>query len=346
MTPPEDFAALRAVSARFGADPLLVQGPGGNTSVKAADVMWIKASGTVLADAEARDIFVAVDLPSLSAAVERDDPLADQPAHFALARDGLRPSIETCLHAVFPHRVVLHVHCVNTIAIALAEDARERLAAKLGGFRWAYVDYAKPGARLAAQVRAARAADTDVVVLGNHGLIVGGDTVEAAAKLVEEVAAALRATPGPAIAPDQGRLTELAPKGYAPAPLGHSLHDVALSPRRLALATGGSLYPDHVVFCGPGATVVDAPGTAGVPPAFSEETSAVQGGALPFLLAPGAGALLRDDASAGALAMARCLGDVLARVAEDAIPRYLTADEVRELTDWDAEKYRQALNAR
>ena len=44
--------------------------------------------------------------------------------------------------------------------------------------------------------------------------------------------------------------------------------------------------------------------------------------------------------------MARCLGDVLARVAQDAIPRYLTNDEVGELTDWDAEKYRQALNAR
>ena len=44
--------------------------------------------------------------------------------------------------------------------------------------------------------------------------------------------------------------------------------------------------------------------------------------------------------------MARCLGDVLARVGEDAIPRYLTDAEVVELTDWDAEKYRQALNAR
>ncbi len=176
MTPPADLAALRAVSARFGADPLLVQGPGGNTSVKAGDVMWIKASGTLLADAEARDIFVAVDLPPLRDAVERDDPLADQPAQFALARDGLKPSIETCLHAVFPQRVVLHVHCVNTIAIALAKDARERLAEKLGGFHWAFVDYVKPGARLAAKVRAARTADTDVVVLGNHGLIVAGDT--------------------------------------------------------------------------------------------------------------------------------------------------------------------------
>jgi rhamnose utilization protein RhaD (predicted bifunctional aldolase and dehydrogenase) len=342
MTPPDDFAALRAVSARFGADPLLVQGPGGNTSVKAGDVMWIKASGTLLADAVSRDIFVAVDLPPLRDAVERDDPLADQPTQFALARDGLKPSIETCLHAVFPHRVVLHVHCVNTIAVALAKDARERLAEKLGDFRWAFVDYVKPGARLAAKVRAARTADTDVVVLGNHGAIVAGDTVEAAAKLVEGVAAALRVTPAATAAPDWGRLSQIAEADYAPAPSGHTLHDVALSPRRLALATGGSLYPDHVVFCGPGAAVLE---TAAHRRAFAGGTPAVPG-APPFWLAPGVGALLRNNASEGALAMARCLGDVLSRVAEDAVPHYLSDEEVAELIDWDAEKYRRALNAR
>ena len=37
---------LRALSARVGADPLLVQAAGGNTSLKDQGVMWIKASGT------------------------------------------------------------------------------------------------------------------------------------------------------------------------------------------------------------------------------------------------------------------------------------------------------------
>ncbi len=118
---------------------------------------------------------------------------------------------------------------------------------------------------------------------------------------------------------------------------------MALSPRLLTLATGGSLYPDHVVFCGDGATALGPDDDAArLVDRFAERTLALP----PFLLAPGAGALLRDEASTGARAMARCLGDVLARVAEDALPRYLTGDEVRELIDWDAEKYRRALNAR
>ena len=62
MFPPADFPALKAVSARIGADPLRMQGPGGNTSVKQGATMWIKASGTELARRRARDIFVAVDL--------------------------------------------------------------------------------------------------------------------------------------------------------------------------------------------------------------------------------------------------------------------------------------------
>lgn len=54
------FATFRALSARLGSDPLRVQEPGGDTSINDGDVMWIKASGTELADAERRDIFVAV----------------------------------------------------------------------------------------------------------------------------------------------------------------------------------------------------------------------------------------------------------------------------------------------
>ncbi len=52
MLDPTIFTAFRALSARLGQDPLRVQGAGGNTSIKSDGVMWIKASGTELADAE------------------------------------------------------------------------------------------------------------------------------------------------------------------------------------------------------------------------------------------------------------------------------------------------------
>ena len=54
---PADFTAFCALSARLGRDPLQVQGPGGNTSIKDRETLWIKASGTELADAETKQIF-------------------------------------------------------------------------------------------------------------------------------------------------------------------------------------------------------------------------------------------------------------------------------------------------
>lgn len=55
------YQRLLVVSERLGRDPLQVQAAGGNTSVKRDGAMWVKASGTWLADARERDIMVAVD---------------------------------------------------------------------------------------------------------------------------------------------------------------------------------------------------------------------------------------------------------------------------------------------
>jgi rhamnose utilization protein RhaD (predicted bifunctional aldolase and dehydrogenase) len=117
---------------------------------------------------------------------------------------------------------------------------------------------------------------------------------------------------------------------------------VALSPRLTAIATGGTLYPDHVVFCGPAATALaEGEKATRVAARFSERGLKPP----PFVLAPGAGALLFRNASAGGAALARCLGDVLARIPEGAPIKYFTEDQVHDLIEWDAEKYRQALNA-
>ena len=144
--------------------------------------MWIKASGTWLAEAATRDIFVPLDHQRLVAALERDDP--DCATCMAYVRTdlnalGLRPSIETSVHALMPQPVVFHVHCVETIAWAIRDGAERLLAAPLAAFNWAFVPYARPGLPLAAAIRARLRPGTDVLVLGNHGLVVAADTVTA-----------------------------------------------------------------------------------------------------------------------------------------------------------------------
>ena len=109
MKSPE-FEALIDLSARVGADPALVQGAGGNTSIKEAGTLWIKASGLWLAQAHERDVMVPVDLDPLLAALERNDPAFEKAQGFVISEHNpswLRPSIETMVHALMPQKIVV-----------------------------------------------------------------------------------------------------------------------------------------------------------------------------------------------------------------------------------------------
>lgn len=334
-----ELEQLKAVSARIGGDPLLTQGAGGNTSLKVGGTLWIKASGTWLAHALERDIMVPVEMAPLIAAVEAIDPAAEQAHQFTIAAldsSGLRPSIETTVHALMPQRVVLHVHCVDTIAQAVRGDCVEQVGPRLAGLNWAYVPYARPGLPLALAISQHRGQRPDVLILGNHGLVVAAETVAGAEALLEDVKVRLRVAPRSAPAPDADRLAQLATGTDYRFPSSEAAHAAATDPASLNLAAKGSLYPDHVIFLGTGSVIArDGEDVAAVVARMG--TSPVS------ILFPGKGILMRKDATPGADAMARCLADVLVRIPDNAPVRVLTPEEHLQLTDWDAEKYRQDL---
>ncbi|MEJ6782753.1 class II aldolase/adducin family protein [Aminobacter sp. Piv2-1] len=334
-----ELEQLKAVSARIGCDPLLTQGAGGNTSLKVGGTLWIKASGTWLAHALTRDIMVPVEMAPLIAAVEAVDPAAEQAHQFtvtALNGSGLRPSIETTVHALMPQRVVLHVHCVDTIAFAVRSDCTEQVGPRLAGLNWAHVPYARPGLPLALAIAEHRGQRPDVLILANHGLAVAAETVDAAEVLLDDVKARLRIAPRVSPEMRTDGLVLLAAGTDYRLPQSEAAHAAATDPVSTAFAAKGSLYPDHVIFLGAGSAIAkDGENAAGV--------IARLGMSPVSLLFPGAGILMREDATPGADAMARCLADVLARVPGNAPVRVLTAAEHLQLTDWDAEKYRQDL---
>lgn len=341
----DEMACLRALSARIGADPLLVQAAGGNTSLKQDGVMWIKASGTWLRHAEERDIFVPVAIAPLRQALERDDPACESCADFVradLTSPGLRPSIETTVHASFAHRIVVHVHCVETISWAVRADAEAMLAPRLASFQWAFIPYRRPGLPLAREIRKRLKADTDVLVLGNHGLVVAAETVEAAEELLRRVVRALARPARAALSADLPALTELA-RGGLHEPAGDpAIHALAVDAVSLAQARIGTLYPDHIIFLGAGVAVMQE----GEDPKTAAARIGLSGRPEPRLIAvPGKGVLLSKDVTPAMLAMARCLADVTARLGESDPARALTREDELALVNWDAEKYRQSLPA-
>ena len=332
MTPPTDIdplAALRDCSARLGADAALIQAGGGNTSIKQGDILWVKASGRWLVHAQHVPTFVPVSLSGVRRriAAQEADPVGPE-VLAAPDAQGLRPSIETTLHALLAHTAVLHVHSVDALAWLVRDDAQECITPRLDGLRWIWVPYVRPGLVLTRVVAQALAqAPADVVVMGNHGLVVGGDTVAGAEALLREVVQRLARPASPAPPGDRHVLARVSANTAYRLPDDDACHALATDRRRMTLAAGGALYPDHVVFLGSGLPIV---GTH-----IAASTDA------PALLVAGVGVLVHESLDAAGLAMLRCLADVLARVAPDARVCYLPEEEVSALSNWDAEKFRR-----
>ncbi|CAK0769686.1 Aldolase [Azospirillaceae bacterium] len=327
MSALDSFSKFCRKSAKIGRDITLIQATGGNTSLKQGDRLWIKASGTALADAEIKSIFVSLDLPATLNALTSDVDSAL--GRFVMSGEGLRPSIETPLHALLPHSVVLHVHSVAVLAWACRVDGQTALMSRLSGLNWAWIPYARPGGALVEAVKNRLPEKPDILVLANHGLVVAGNDVDIAFALLHEVERRLALPIRSAPPANAERLMKAAQAtGYEPA-LDAEAHAIALVAERRAIAERGSLYPDHVVFLGA--------------PVVWREAHAVSGSPS-WLIIPDAGVLLKPCLSTSAREMLRCLGLVLERIESDVPLAWLTCEDEAELLSWDAEKYRQQLS--
>jgi rhamnose utilization protein RhaD (predicted bifunctional aldolase and dehydrogenase) len=283
------FDDLLTLSHFAGADLLLTQGGGGNTSVKSADgrQMWVKASGLRLADLRQGFGYVETDLPALLRLL-RDPGLRRLPAadgHAAGVRgvqaavagsETRRASLETLFHAALD-TLVLHTHPVYVNAFAcLVEGEAELRAATAHDSPWAWVPYATPGYALSMAVAEAvgfEAGPGDSpprphsVVLANHGLIVHGEAASTLMDLTQRMVELGQRRFGPL---PRGALEESAPPDGARAwagrlraalvAQGRIAANAVARPARFRLlqaaatpeswVCAGPLVPDDVVYTG------------------------------------------------------------------------------------------------
>jgi rhamnose utilization protein RhaD (predicted bifunctional aldolase and dehydrogenase) len=333
---------LLEVSARLGADPLLVQAATGNTSLKRDGVLWIKASGKWLAHADHEEILIPVELAGTRSRIERNIDPAGQSA--VVNGKTLGTSVETAMHAVLPYRVVLHVHSVNAIAWAVRRDGHSELAARLAGFHWQWIPYVPSGLALARAVQeaVARAPQTDVLVLANHGLVICGDScAEAEARLREFE---LRASISPRVPPPPCRevLTRLSHGTVWRAPQNAALHAIGSDPVSRRIVTHGVLYPCQAIFLSPQVCRFPGPGPGQAGQSWDDrgwldETSD------PFVVVEDAGILVRENPNPVVSATLAGLAQVLQRIPESAAIEYLAEEHVRALLCADVYHYREVV---
>ena len=327
-----EIEALAELSEKLGRDPLLVQAASGNTSVKVDGRLWIKASGKWLADARQETVFTCVDFPD---ALQEGAPANS---------DRLKPSIETAMHAALPHKVVVHVHSVNTIAWAVRRDGPEQLADRLGNLDWHWIPHVPSGQPLAREISKALscAPDSNIFVLANHGLVVCGRCCEEAEALLREVEDRVAIAPRSAPRPPARDLEHLACGAHWRLPPAPELHALGTDRLSRSILAGGVLYPCQAIFLAPSLAIVrrqdeiaDAVGC------YRDEYRAGP----PFLIVEESGVILSQAITRAECEMLMGLMEVVQRLEDPESIRYLTASELATVLNADAYGYRALVEA-
>jgi rhamnose utilization protein RhaD (predicted bifunctional aldolase and dehydrogenase) len=152
----------------------------------------------------------------------------------------------------------------------------------------------------------------DVLILGNHGLIVAANDCDSAETLLNDVERRLdspvRELPPATI----DGLDQFAPDGYRVAP-DPEVHPLAMDTFSRRVATLGTLFPDQCVYLG--------------------------NKVLPI---PGKGVLVADDLNRAGREVLIAVKRIIERLDPTVPIQFLEPAEVSRLVNWDAEKYRIA----
>lgn len=186
-----EIQELISISQFYGKDNRFVIAGGGNTSYKNAERIWVKASGSSLANIT-EDGFAVLDRSLLNPmsekqysenAAEREEQVKNDLAAATITK-GKRPSVETSMHNAIDYAFVVHLHPTAVNGLMCAINAGTELK-NLFGEKTLFVEYTDPGYVLFKKVdekikgyRRKFSEEPQVIWLQNHGIFVAADNIE------------------------------------------------------------------------------------------------------------------------------------------------------------------------
>ena len=303
----------------------MVQGAGGNVSWKDGKTLHVKASGTWLAHAKDKNIFVAVDGEHLGGAIEQKNfdvtPKVINPSD-------MKPSIETMLHAVMPQKIVVHLHPVNVVAWLVRKNCPIEDLPK-GHFTHTLVDYYKPGPDLARAVHSKinHCPEIDVVFLKNHGVIVGGDGIDTVSRIIKNLDDIFHQEPRPQVnIPSSVTPPNRGYRFIACQKIQQLVFDDGLFQR---ISKDWAIYPDHVVFLG------------ACPHIYHRKDEIDDTAEIIFL--KNRGVFSKTASAPTQMEQLLCYYNILARQRPEEELVSLSDEQIADILNWDAERYRQRL---
>jgi rhamnose utilization protein RhaD (predicted bifunctional aldolase and dehydrogenase) len=370
---------LTEISRYYGQNSDYVLAGGGNTSWKDRETLYVKTSGTPLADA-VPDGFVKMDRKALARIWENQYPesgaelesavLADLMAARKPGEEKKRPSVETLLHDILPFAFVVHLHPALVNGLTCSQDGL-KAAEEIFGKDALWIPSVNPGFILSKTIKSMMndyASEynipVSVILLQNHGIFVGDNHCEGVkekyGELIHKISAWIKRHPDFS---DEKR--ETSSQLTSDSLIGESVRMLAelagaavfmqnkevsaLVKNRSSFASVSSAFtPDHIVY-------------AGSDPLFSEAKS---------------GASLREDwekykrdkGKPPKIIALRGLGVIAVEATEkaaqialdifrDAIkiavysesfggPKFMSSEQIDFISNWEAERYRKSVSAK
>jgi rhamnose utilization protein RhaD (predicted bifunctional aldolase and dehydrogenase) len=227
------------------------------------------------------------------------------------------------------------------------EDGPARVAERLAGLPWAWIPYVPSGFPLAREIQRGNELSpsrrADVFLLANHGLVVAADDCEAAEALLADVERRLHVDPRTHPAPNRPHLERMSRGAGWRVPAETVVHSLGTDPVSQSFFEGGTLYPCHGLFLGPGTAECGARDALDC----AVDSYRSRYGNRPVTLSVrGEGLLVSDDMTVTQMQVLIGLALVIQRISPDAHVRYLTDRETSELLSTDAYQYRQNVEAR
>lgn len=334
----KDFNNFLIKTAEIGENFNFIQGAGGNTSFKNKNSLFIKASGFKLKQATEKNIFVEVNLQKLKNNIQenKSDPLQGTWDE----KNGLKPSIETYMHAIFPHRYVFHIHCLNTISWLVQSEFKSQISPIFKNLKYSVVRYAKPGIELSKEIQ--KYLDQflpNILFLKNHGLVIGSDNINEVLELIYFVSNKLNRKEKINSSLNQNLLKKISQDtNFRPTKFSKA-NQIAASKRNINISTFGTLFPDQVIFLGLNPfKLVNIKEVKDIIMSYSISSK------LPIIIVPNSGVLVPKNIKHESEELLLALNLIILKIPDNIKLNYLNKNEEIALINSDDEKYRQKLN--
>lgn len=191
-TQKQELAELIEISHFFGGNNEYVIAGGGNTSFKNDTTIWIKASGSSLAEIE-EDGFVSLSrelLKKISSKkysmnpAMRESQVKEDLNRAITSETGKRPSVETSLHEIIDYPFIVHTHPTLVNGLMCSKKAKSQ-SRKIFGKTALFIEYTDPGYVLFRKIdeelkeyRERFGKEPTIIFLQNHGVFVNAESTK------------------------------------------------------------------------------------------------------------------------------------------------------------------------